>query len=116
MLDVTVKIEAPWDHDIVERLNAVQKCGWIHPFTCGSCREDLVATEAGWICEAIKKGGAKCDYTQNWALSPPTLEDLEKMNPSNIFKLLAGRKLASDGNVPALQGDQLGSTDPETPN
>lgn len=54
--------EAPFTPEQVESLNGFQKCGCVHPFTCGGdkCRSDLVATEEGWVCP-------NCDYTQNWA-------------------------------------------------
>lgn len=51
-------------------LNAYQKSGAFHPFTCGGNRTDekhldgeglLVATEDGWICPY-------CDYKQDWAI------------------------------------------------
>jgi hypothetical protein len=57
----------------VEDRNELQKCGVIHPYTCGGNRHDeahakyaeehdedrgqLIATEAGWICPV-------CNYTQ----------------------------------------------------
>lgn len=54
----------------VAELNAYQKRGDVHPFTCGSGnRTDekhldgegvLVATESGWMCPY-------CDYKQGWA-------------------------------------------------
>jgi hypothetical protein len=56
--------------DEVESLNAYQKSGMFHPFTCGSGnRTDdkhldgegiLVATEDGWTC-------SYCEYKQDWA-------------------------------------------------
>lgn len=64
-------IEAPWSQDIVDRLNAQQKANVFHPYTCGNCREDLVATENGWICSS-----PVCGYTQNWAHNPLTIEDI----------------------------------------
>jgi hypothetical protein len=63
------KITAPFTLEQVKYLNAFQKSGWMHPFTCGFNRTDanhldgegvLVATEAGWICPF-------CPYTQDWA-------------------------------------------------
>lgn len=71
-------IYAPWTDEEVEALNAFQRNGRSHPFTCGSGnRSDqahataadvndltdagqLVATRSGWVCLG-------CDYTQNWA-------------------------------------------------
>lgn len=51
-----------FNQDQIESLNAYQKSGVFHPFTCGGegCRETLTATPDGWICP-------KCDYTQKWA-------------------------------------------------
>jgi hypothetical protein len=63
------EIRAPFTPEQVEALNRYQQGGWMHPFTCGRCRDrlgggpyqrSLVATEAGWVCET-------CDYTQDWA-------------------------------------------------
>lgn len=69
---------APWTPEQVDALNRAQRCGRIHPFTCGSGNRgdafhaaavvnyglgdagQLHATRAGWICNA-------CDYTQSWA-------------------------------------------------
>lgn len=53
----------------VESLNAYQRAGVFHPFTCGGNRTDeahldgegiLLATVDGWVCPY-------CDYTQDWA-------------------------------------------------
>lgn len=56
-------IVAPWDVVVVARLNAFQKRGGMHPFTCGNdTRDILVATTEGWVCR-------NCDYTQDWALA-----------------------------------------------
>lgn len=60
-----MKIKAPWSHQQVERLNAYQESGLLHPFTCANEHEGdrtLVATVNGWICK-------HCDYRQNWAHS-----------------------------------------------
>ncbi|MGE5510507.1 MAG: hypothetical protein ACM31O_04545 [Bacteroidota bacterium] len=70
-------IKAPWTPEQVEALNAYQRSGRFHPFTCGNDRFDqahavytitnglsdygiLIATEQGWICPC-------CDYRQDWA-------------------------------------------------
>ena len=66
-----IKPRAPWSDEQVEALNDYQQAGWMHPFTCGRCRDAdtrwpspdqhlLVATNDGWTCPA-------CDYTQDWA-------------------------------------------------
>lgn len=60
---------APWTPEQVAALNARQRDGSYHPFTCGGNRTDanhldgegvLVATPDGWVCPY-------CDYRQNWA-------------------------------------------------
>lgn len=57
--------EESWNKEEIDALNWLQKCGIVHPYTCGGddktpyCREDLIATENGWICP-------KCSYTQKW--------------------------------------------------
>lgn len=54
---------APWDATTVARLNAFQRRGGMHPFTCGNdTRDVLVATKDGWVCP-------NCEYTQDWALA-----------------------------------------------
>lgn len=84
---------APWTPEQVMALNKYQRAGWMHPFTCGICRErlgtrdaegnwvsdrELVATIKGWICPT-------CDYTQNWAHDfmfnppPPAMADWLEM-------------------------------------
>lgn len=78
MADVT---RAPWTVEQVNALNAFQRDGQVHPFTCANRDRDdvyrgfheaavvvyalndvgqLIATTAGWACYA-------CDYTQDWA-------------------------------------------------
>jgi hypothetical protein len=71
-----VSTRAPWTEPQVDALNRWQRCGWVHPFTCGSGHrgddphgqyafehgEDfgqLVATPDGWRCPV-------CDYRQDW--------------------------------------------------
>jgi hypothetical protein len=62
-------IKPPWTKEQVDSLNALQKSGIVHPYTCGGNRTDenhldgegvLVATENGWMCPY-------CDYRQDWA-------------------------------------------------
>jgi len=58
-----MRVEAPWTEAQVKALNAYQRDGRYHPFTCPHAHDadrDLVATPDGWICRS-------CDYTQNWA-------------------------------------------------
>jgi hypothetical protein len=69
---VLTKVVAPFSADQVVSLNAAQRSGALHPFTCAnrgdghhSHRGDadlgqLVATADGWRCE-------DCDYVQTWA-------------------------------------------------
>jgi hypothetical protein len=60
---------APWTPEQVENLNAYQKSGKMHPFTC-EYRSDhysadegiLVATPSGWECPY-----EHCTYMQFWA-------------------------------------------------
>lgn len=59
------KIHAPFTVTQVENLNAYQRVGLMHPFTCGNAGSQhppLVATSKGWQCPVVD-----CDYTQNWA-------------------------------------------------
>lgn len=58
---------APWSEAQVASLNAFQRDGSFHSFTCPCEHSDdasvkLIATEAGWLCEA-----PGCLYTQDWA-------------------------------------------------
>lgn len=67
---------APWTEEQVEKLNAWQTCGHVHPFTCRTCCDvsgalPLVATKDGWVCEV-------CHSRQDWChdfmlLGPPPL-------------------------------------------
>lgn len=63
--------KALWTLEQVDCLNAYQRHGRFHPFTCPNRGEDghqmrhgdlgtLIATENGWVCP-------DCDYTQDWA-------------------------------------------------
>lgn len=57
-------VRAPWTDQQVDALNAYQRLGRFHPYTCGNdhlgSNRNLVATVGGWICP-------HCDYRQNWA-------------------------------------------------
>lgn len=72
-----MKLEAPWTVEQTVALNAWQRDGSVHPFTCGNDRMDpahvryqadhpsedfgqLMATPNGWFCPA-------CTYRQTWA-------------------------------------------------
>lgn len=69
---MTGKIIAPFTSNQVDALNAFQRLGYVHPFTCPGHKSagdrNLVATRGGWIC-------CHCDYRQTWAhagiLNPP---------------------------------------------
>lgn len=69
---MTGKLLAPFTAAQVDALNACQRLGHLHPFTCpgheGGGDLDLVATRSGWICR-------HCEYRQDWAhagmLDPP---------------------------------------------
>lgn len=82
---MTDEIYQPWTPEQVDALNAYQRSGAFHPFTCGRDRgnaahsayaeqhdEDngqLVATSEGWKCPV-------CNYRQAWAhsfMADPTL-------------------------------------------
>lgn len=65
------KVYAPFTVDQVEHLNAFQRDGVMHPFTCPQREEFvpdhptgsvLLATIAGWVCPT-----EGCHYTQDWA-------------------------------------------------
>lgn len=74
-------VRAPWSQEVADALNAFQRAGRFHPFTCGSGNRgdalhaaavknyglsdagQLHATINGWICP----GG--CEYTQDWAFT-----------------------------------------------
>lgn len=67
----TSTIVAPWSDQQVRDLNAYQRDGRFHPFTCGACRDAdtrrplddehlLVATANGWTCPT-------CGSSQTWA-------------------------------------------------
>lgn len=62
---MTNRITAPWADAVVAALNASQRSGVMHPFTCGNehrMRQTLVAEEDGWHCP-----DDACDYRQDWA-------------------------------------------------
>lgn len=57
-------VKAPFSSAQVKSLNAWQKLGYVHEFTCGvsSSHPPLVATKKGWHCARFD-----CTYTQDWA-------------------------------------------------
>lgn len=62
-------IRAPWTPEQVDALNAFQRRGGMHPFTCGGehtpASPALVAYTDGWRCP--QPYGESCDYRQDWA-------------------------------------------------
>jgi hypothetical protein len=64
MSDPAGHVKTPWTAEQVVALNAWQKRGDVHPFTCGndSSHRDLLATRDGWQC-------LDCGYEQDWAHS-----------------------------------------------
>jgi hypothetical protein len=63
---MTDRITAPWTEDTIAALNAFQRSGRMHPFTCGNeqhrMHQTLIAEADGWHCP-----DETCDYRQNWA-------------------------------------------------
>lgn len=58
-------VYAPWTEDEVVALNAFQRSGRMHPFTCGGehpLHQTLIAERDGWHCP-----DEECSYTQDWA-------------------------------------------------
>jgi hypothetical protein len=61
---VPAPVRAPWTDDQAASLNAFQRSGMLHPFTCAAegCREVLAASPSWWACPE-----AGCGYVQDWA-------------------------------------------------
>lgn len=61
---MSVKVYAPWSREVVDALDAFQRRGHFHPFTCGidSDHGPLIPVLNGWVCRE-----SDCRYTQNWA-------------------------------------------------
>lgn len=54
-------IRAPWDQATVQALNALQRSGTYHGYTCAEHTSQLLmAHEDGWHCPT-------CTYRQSWA-------------------------------------------------
>jgi hypothetical protein len=53
-------IQAPFTEGQVASLNAYQRCGQLHEFTCGKCKAMLVANRDGWTCQCGQ-------WRQTWA-------------------------------------------------
>lgn len=59
------QIRAPFSEAQIAALNAYQRSGRMHPFTCGGEHElhqTLIAEQDGWHCP-----DERCDYRQDWA-------------------------------------------------
>jgi hypothetical protein len=60
------KIRAPFTEAQIAALNAYQRSGRMHPFTCGNeaheLHQTLIAERDGWHCP-----DEHCDYRQDWA-------------------------------------------------
>jgi hypothetical protein len=61
------KIRAPFTDAQVSALNAYQRSGSFHPYTCAIDSTPLIATRHGWGCP-------NCSYTQDWAHAPDALD------------------------------------------
>ncbi len=75
-------IHAPFSDDVVVRLNGYQKFALAHPYTCPKCKSNLVAYHDGLRCDFAYEDVMSyrpCGYTQDWALDPPTEDDLKYM-------------------------------------
>lgn len=57
------RVRAPFTPEQVESLNAYQRSGRFHEFTCACGHIALIARPEGWICPNY------CGYTQDWAWS-----------------------------------------------
>ena len=57
-----MKVKAPFTDDQVRSINAYQKSGAFHPFTCGTegCQGILRATREGMVCDTCRQ------WTQDW--------------------------------------------------
>lgn len=103
---------APWTSDQVRALNAYQRSGWLHPFTCGHCRDTqgVIFERApdtgilhrvtgnqhdGWeifVLDRTLTATAAgwicptCDYTQDWAHDWMVDRSWEAMRPPWVSK------------------------------
>jgi hypothetical protein len=112
------RITTPWTAEQVADLNAHQRSGRFHPFTCGGDRGDaahrayaaengdtddglLVAYEDGWRCPV-------CDYHQAWAWAgmaapefAPEVTPLDRLKRTDT--IVAGAELRE---ILGLEDDQ----------
>jgi hypothetical protein len=82
-----LKITAPWTQEQVDCLNAYQKCGLVHSYTCNECGQDLFATKDGWVCPSyyslVQQQGLKVYIMQDWALYFATIFNEEEYLKAN---------------------------------
>ena len=96
---MTDRLHAPWSEAQIAALNAYQRSGRMHPFTCGNeqheLHQTLIAERDGWRCP-----DEQCDYRQTWAhavmADPAALEAmaLPWPEPSDEAKAAAAQQLA----------------------
>lgn len=70
------EVHAPWTPEQVANLNAFQRNGYVHPFTC-KCpnpRNTLVATQDGWVCP-----NDACGWVQAWAFEGMADGSIDRM-------------------------------------
>lgn len=76
-------IKAPWTIDQVHALNAYQRLGYVHEFTCAESHDGrdriLRATSGGWKCPT-------CDYTQDWAHEWMADKSRHPKNPIDLVR------------------------------
>lgn len=77
----SARSHAPWSADQVANLAAWQRCGWVHPYTCGACGDGRPLTPGrdGWLCTS-------CDWRQEWCWAPM----LNGPPPNPVEALLRG--------------------------
>lgn len=96
---MTDTIRAPWTEQQIAALNAYQRSGRMHPFTCGNeqhkLHQTLIAERDGWYCP-----DDACDYRQDWAAAwmadPAALEAMGPPwpEPSAAAKAAVAQQLA----------------------
>lgn len=77
-----MSIKAPWTIDQVHALNAYQRLGYVHEFTCPENHETsrtLLAKPDGWHCPS-------CDYRQDWAHEWMADKALHPSNPIDLLR------------------------------
>ena len=76
-----MSIKAPWTAEQVEALNAYQRLGYVHEFTCPNSHESktLIAAPDGWHC-------LRCGYTQDWAHEHMADKELHPPDPMEFLR------------------------------